>query len=103
MQSIQLPFTEEQLIHQLKEEYVLFVKLHPAIQNNIDIKYSSDYIKDVSNYALFDLLMAADILITDYSSVPFEFSILNKPILFLYLRFKNFINRSGDWLIIIFP
>lgn len=82
MHSIQLPFTEKQLIHQLKEEYVLFVKLHPAIQNNIAIKYSSDYIKDVSHYALYDLLMAADILVTDYSSVPFEFSILNKPILF---------------------
>lgn len=82
MHSIQLPFTEKQLIHQLKEEYVLLVKLHPAIQNNIAIKYSSDYIKDVSHYALYDLLMAADILVTDYSSVPFEFSILNKPILF---------------------
>ncbi|MEG7334824.1 CDP-glycerol glycerophosphotransferase family protein [Bacillus sp. 0102A] len=82
MYSIQLPFTEKQLIHELKEEYVLFVKLHPAIQNNITNKFSSDYIKDVSNYALYDLLMAADILVTDYSSVPFEFSILNKPILF---------------------
>ncbi|MGG1246398.1 CDP-glycerol--glycerophosphate glycerophosphotransferase [Bacillus spizizenii] len=82
MHSIQLPFTEKQLIHQLKEEYVLLVKLHPAIQNNIAIKYSSDYIRDVSHYALYDLLMAADILVTDYSSVPFEFSILNKPILF---------------------
>lgn len=95
MQSIQLPFTEEQLIHQLKEEYVLFVKLHPAIQNNIDIKYSSDYIKDVSNYALFNLLMAADILITDYSSVPFEFSILNKPILFYTYDLKLYQQKRG--------
>ncbi|MDN0192090.1 CDP-glycerol glycerophosphotransferase family protein [Bacillus stercoris] len=95
MQSIQLPFTEKQLIHQLKEEYVLFVKLHPAIQNNITIKYSSDYIKDVSNYALFDLLMAADILITDYSSIPFEFSILNKPILFYTYDLKLYQEKRG--------
>ncbi|MCY8453690.1 CDP-glycerol glycerophosphotransferase family protein [Bacillus spizizenii] len=95
MHSIQLPFTEKQLIHQLKEEYVLFVKLHPAIQNNIAIKYSSNYIKDVSNYALFDLLMAADILITDYSSVPFEFSILNKPILFYTYDLKLYQEKRG--------
>ncbi|OBA02777.1 CDP-glycerol--glycerophosphate glycerophosphotransferase [Bacillus subtilis] len=95
MHSIQLPFTEKQLIHQLKGEYVLFVKLHPAIQNNINIKYSSDYIKDVSNYALYDLLMAADILVTDYSSVPFEFSILNKPILFYTYDLQLYQEKRG--------
>ncbi|MCY7973847.1 CDP-glycerol glycerophosphotransferase family protein [Bacillus inaquosorum] len=95
MHSIQLPFTEKQLIHQLKEEYVLFVKLHPAIQNNIAIKYSSDYIKDVSDYALYDLLIAADILVTDYSSVPFEFSILNKPILFYTYDLQLYQEKRG--------
>ncbi|MCY9090068.1 CDP-glycerol glycerophosphotransferase family protein [Bacillus mojavensis] len=95
MNTIQLPLTEEQLIHELNGEYVLFVKLHPAVQNNIAFTSSSHYIKNVSDYSLYDLLITADILITDYSSVPFEYSILNKPILFYTYDLKKYNEERG--------
>ncbi|MEC1669420.1 CDP-glycerol glycerophosphotransferase family protein [Bacillus mojavensis] len=95
MNTIQLPLTEEQLIHELNGEYVLFVKLHPAVQNNIAFTSSSHYIKNVSDYSLYDLLITADILITDYSSIPFEYSILNKPILFYTYDLKKYNEERG--------
>lgn len=41
-----------------------------------------DFIRDASTYpAVNDLMIAADLLITDYSAIAFDFSILCKPIL----------------------
>ncbi|MBA5735140.1 CDP-glycerol glycerophosphotransferase family protein, partial [Escherichia coli] len=56
------------------EEYLLVLKLHPAVK--IDVQsLNTDFIINVDkNVALEELLAAVDILITDYSSIPFEFA-----------------------------
>lgn len=95
MQSVRLPFTEEQLAGPLNGEYVLLVKLHPAVQHHITIQSENEYIKDVSDLKLHGLLKAADILITDYSSVPFEFALLNKPILFFTYDLEEYGRKRG--------
>ncbi|MBT2572899.1 CDP-glycerol glycerophosphotransferase family protein [Bacillus sp. ISL-51] len=95
MQSVRLPFTEEQLAGPLNGEYVLLVKLHPAVQHHITIPSENEYIKNVSDLHLHGLLKAADILITDYSSVPFEFAILNKPILFFTYDLEEYDRKRG--------
>jgi teichoic acid glycerol-phosphate primase len=68
----------------LKQDYVLLIKLHPAVKTNIN--YESlfpDFVYDFSSYRrMNDLLIISDILITDYSSIPFEFAILQKPMIF---------------------
>lgn len=94
MQSFRLPFTEEQLTNALNGEYMLLVKLHPAVLHQISASFESELIKNVSDMRLHDLLKAADILITDYSSVPFEFALLNKPIFFFTYDLKNMIENA---------
>lgn len=68
----------------LGDEYVLIFKPHYLIIN----KYQSDkslngflYSID-ANADINDLYLISDILITDYSSVFFDFAILNRPVLF---------------------
>ncbi|KJR68279.1 CDP-glycerol--glycerophosphate glycerophosphotransferase [Bacillus velezensis] len=95
MQSFRLPFTEEQLTNALNGEYMLLVKLHPAVLQHISASFESELIKNVSDMRLHDLLKAADILITDYSSVPFEFALLNKPIFFFTYDLEEYDQKRG--------
>ncbi|QHQ56833.1 CDP-glycerol glycerophosphotransferase family protein [Bacillus velezensis] len=95
MQSFRLPFTEEQLTNALNGEYMLLVKLHPAVLHHISASFESELIKNVSDMRLHDLLKAADILITDYSSVPFEFALLNKPIFFFTYDLEEYDRKRG--------
>ncbi|KGA96894.1 CDP-glycerol:glycerophosphate glycerophosphotransferase [Alkalihalobacillus alcalophilus ATCC 27647 = CGMCC 1.3604] len=68
----------------LKEDYVFLIKWHPYIKEKVVIpeEFASFYY-DVSDYSdINDLLFVTDILITDYSSVCFEYALLRKPIIF---------------------
>ena len=68
----------------LTDEYVILIKNHPFVKEKLTIP------DDARNYCIEiedeltveDLLIIADICITDYSSVVFEYSLLGKPIIF---------------------
>lgn len=81
----------------LKDEYILILKLHPLIKSEVGSKYG-EFVLDLSDYKnINDLLMIADILISDYSSVPFEFSLLNKPTLFYAYDLEEYKENRGIW------
>ena len=65
-------------------EYIVIFKMHPWIKKRIIIPDEyKDRMLDLSNYPRFnDLLYITDLLITDYSSNIFEFSLLDRPMLF---------------------
>lgn len=62
-----------------KEKYKLIIKLHPLENTNIPNEYKVN-----PKYTSYDLIKIADYIITDYSILSIEASILEKPI-FLYL------------------
>ena len=77
-------FNPAQLYESLGGEYAIIIKLHPFCKERfvIDEKYK-DFIIDLSEEdELNDLLFVTDLLITDYSSVIFEASLLDIPMLF---------------------
>lgn len=68
----------------LKTNSVLLIKMHPFVTAPLEIpsKYKN-HIIDASQFReINDILFITDIVITDYSSVIYEFSLFNKPMLF---------------------
>src|SRR5699024_12508759 len=80
---------------QLGENCHLLLKLHPAVE--LSSLNNNDFVTDVSSgYDINALLTVTDILITDYSSIPFEFSILNKPMIFFSYDLDDYKKERGD-------
>ncbi|SEO24560.1 CDP-ribitol ribitolphosphotransferase [Amphibacillus marinus] len=88
----------EKLYQELSDEYVFIFKLHPFVKNDLNIPYMyKDFFYDFSDYReINDLLFVTDILITDYSSVCFEFALLNKPMLFFAYDVEEYV-RTRDF------
>lgn len=74
----------DKLYSQCGDEYVVLFKMHPWVKKSVPIKDEHrDKFLDVSDYKnINDLFYLTDLLITDYSSNIFEFSLMNKPMLF---------------------
>lgn len=65
----------------LSDNYVLLVRAHYEVSKVMSIT-DNDFVRDMTSYpCLNDLLIASDILVSDYSSVFFDYSITNKPML----------------------
>ena len=65
------------------DEYVVLFKLHPWISDPVPLEQYSDKFLDVTSYPdINNLFYITDLLITDYSSCIYEFSLMHKPMLF---------------------
>lgn len=87
----------DKMYENFKYDYVLFLRLHPAVNGEFENKYPG-FIYNVSSYSTInDLLIGTDILITDYSSIPFEFSLLNRPMIFYAYDLDDYAQSRGVW------
>lgn len=87
-------FDVEKAYEGLGGEYAILIKLHPFCQERFEIpeKYS-DFIIDMSEEdELNDLLFVTDLLVTDYSSVIFEASLRNIPMMFYAFDLYDYIS-----------
>ena len=67
----------------LGDEYVIGLRMHYLIAEHIDTTGMSDFVYNLSDYGdIAELYLLSDVLITDYSSVFFDFANLRRPILF---------------------
>src|SRR5699024_7685433 len=85
------------MYQKLKHDYILLLRLHPAVNDKFENKYPG-FIFNVTTYPnINDLLVGADILITDYSSIPFEFSLLERPMIFYAYDYEEYRDKRGVW------
>lgn len=74
-------------LHMLKKElgkdYVVLLRTHYFIADSLDVTGLEDFAYNVSKYDdISELYLISDTLITDYSSVFFDYANLKRPILF---------------------
>ncbi|MFH7323283.1 CDP-glycerol glycerophosphotransferase family protein [Aeromicrobium sp. JJY06] len=77
----------EPLVEGLDEDTVILVRRHSVVRGSLKIPPELAHrVLNVSSYPdMQDLLCVADVLVTDYSSVMFDYAILDRPIvLFCY-------------------
>lgn len=106
---------------ELGKDDVLMIRLHPFVADRVGMVLDEgkwDNIINVSGYpGVTTLLAAADVLITDYSSIVFEYCLRGKPMIFyaydlerfetegrsFYRKYENFVSgpvaRTEDELI----
>lgn len=88
-----------------QSEFVLFLRCHPHLTKDIFEKYRGrSNIIDVSEYTdMQELLCASDILITDYSSCMWDFSLMFRPCFIYandvadYKEERNFHTPMSEW------
>lgn len=79
------------LREELGEEYVILFRVHYLVASKFSFDDYEGFIYNVSNYDdINHLYLIADLLITDYSSVFFDYGILKKPILYYMYDLEDY-------------
>ena len=79
----------------LSKNYVVLFRAHYEVNKVLGIK-SDDFIYNVSNYnEINDLLKISDILISDYSSLFFDYSILKRPMYCYAYDYDEYSEKRG--------
>ncbi|MGO3898991.1 MAG: CDP-glycerol glycerophosphotransferase family protein [Lactiplantibacillus argentoratensis] len=91
----QLDFDEFE--HQLGDDYVLLMREHVVVASKLQIPEAMSHnIINVSNYpSVQELMIASDMLITDYSSIMFDYLDTNKPIYFFCYDLEKYLTLRG--------
>lgn len=94
-EAFQCPLNLRMMREKLYPDYALLIHLHPYMQNGITIEEKEKnfvyHIKDI--FTIQELLSLADILITDYSTVFFDYSLLGRPIAFFANDLEQYISE----------
>ena len=91
-----IPFELESVLDSLEEGAILGLKMHPFVKDLPNLEGYSNVI-DLSSYPeVNDILLIADVLITDYSSLVFEYALLERPIIF-YAHDRQTYTRERDF------
>ncbi|MFR4284925.1 CDP-glycerol glycerophosphotransferase family protein [Anaerobutyricum soehngenii] len=87
----------ERFCRELDNEYVIVCKHHPFVKNPPIIPEElQHFARDLTKYlSIEDLLCCADICISDYSSLVFEYSLFEKPMIFYAYDYDNYCDWRG--------
>ncbi|MCD7880910.1 MAG: CDP-glycerol glycerophosphotransferase family protein [Clostridiales bacterium] len=82
------------LRERLGEDYVILFRAHYLVATACDFSVWDGFVLDVSGAEeINDLYLAADLLITDYSSTMFDYAVLRRPILFYMYDLEQYRDR----------
>jgi CDP-glycerol glycerophosphotransferase len=85
------PLDYDYLYRMLAKEYIILIKYHYMVREKLELsKYSGFYRVLDSSYDISELYLVSDMLITDYSSVMFDYSILKRPMIFYVYDIKEY-------------
>lgn len=80
---------------ELRSDYVIFLSLHPKDDMVYKNKYPG-FIYNVTSYPnINEIAIVSDLLVTDYSSLLFEYALLHKPMIFYAFDLETFKKNRG--------
>ena len=79
----------------LGKDWILLIKQHPVVKQRPEVpKECQSFAYDVSDaFVIEELLCVSDLCISDYSSLVFEYSLFERPMLFFAYDFEEY----GEW------
>lgn len=81
----------DKLQKELQDEYIILFRAHYFVSNSFDFEKYKGFIYNVSDLDdINELYVVSDILITDYSSVFFDFANLKRPIIYYMYDFEKY-------------
>jgi CDP-ribitol ribitolphosphotransferase len=87
-----------ELLHAaLGRDHVILLRLHPFVRDRLAVPRDlRRFAIDVSDHPdINELMLISDVLVTDYSSAIYEFSLLGRPILFLAPDIADYEEERG--------
>lgn len=86
------------LKEKLGDEYIILFRAHYFVANSFDFDKYKGFVYNVSDYDdINELYIIGDMLITDYSSVFFDYSILKRPMLFYMYDLDEYQHELRDF------
>ena len=90
----------EKMRKQLGEDYIILFRPHYFIANQFDFDKYEGFVYDVSKIDdINELYVISDILITDYSSVFFDYANLKRPMIFYMYDLEHYRDESNGFYI----
>jgi CDP-glycerol glycerophosphotransferase len=75
----------------LGEDWVILFRAHYLVTNSFDLDAHRGFVVDVSGVdEINELCLAADVLVTDYSSIYFDFGLLDRPMVFFMYDLERY-------------
>ena len=94
----ELDFTELQ--NKMGDKYIILFRPHYFIANSFDFDKYKGFVYNVSGIDdINELYIISDILITDYSSVFFDFANLKRPMIFYMYDLEHYRDKSNGFYI----
>lgn len=82
---------------ELGEDYIVLFRAHHITTKVLNVEFN-EFVRDVSDYPeINDLLIASDILISDYSAVLTDYAILNRPVLCFAYDYDDYLKERGTY------
>ena len=87
-----------ELDKELTDNEILFVNLHPIAKKNVDFKNYRHIRPFPKAYETYEFLSIADVLITDYSSVFFDYACTRKKIVLFQYDYQEYFSDRGVYI-----
>ena len=97
--ALHIPMDFSRWERELSDEYVLLVTAHYEVAKLLDSLPKNNFVYNAFGYPhVNDLMKVADLLISDYSSIVFDYSILERPILCYGYDYDTFASVRGTYM-----
>lgn len=81
----------------LGDDYIILFRAHPVVAKSLKIDSDNNFVKDVSSYPdNMELMMASDLLVSDYSGIFFEYAVQINKMMYCYAYdYDEYIKTRG--------